>query len=206
MNIHSILSQLSQKRPIFHSEADFQHALAWEIHNNYPNASIRLEINPYVNGQRAYIDILTRIGKTAYAIELKYKTRKLDTTHSGEAFHLLNQSAQDLGRYDFIKDVVRLERFIDIHPNAKGFAIFLTNDSSYWKEVLNRDTVDQAFRLYENRMMEGKLIWGKRASAGTIRGRENYLSLSKKYHLRWNNFSQLSDDKKTSFKYLLLEI
>ena len=31
MNIEEILSCLAEKRPVFHSEADFQHALAWQF-------------------------------------------------------------------------------------------------------------------------------------------------------------------------------
>ena len=43
-NIHKILSELSKERQIFHSEADFQHALAWKIHETYKDQfQIRLE-------------------------------------------------------------------------------------------------------------------------------------------------------------------
>lgn len=39
-DIHDILHQLSIKRPIFHSEADFQFSLAWMIKEQYPNCDI----------------------------------------------------------------------------------------------------------------------------------------------------------------------
>ena len=37
------MRELAQRRPIFHSEADFQHALAWEIHALHTDCQIRLE-------------------------------------------------------------------------------------------------------------------------------------------------------------------
>lgn len=43
IDIEQVLKELAKKRPVFHSEADFQHALAWEIQITYPDANIRLE-------------------------------------------------------------------------------------------------------------------------------------------------------------------
>jgi hypothetical protein len=31
-----LMSRLSASRPVFHSEADFHHALAWESHQTWP--------------------------------------------------------------------------------------------------------------------------------------------------------------------------
>jgi hypothetical protein len=109
MNIHAetVLKALQAKRPIFHSEADFQHALAWEIHQRHPNASVRLEVNRGIGTQREYLDLVVSDAEIRLAIELKYKTKKLDTVFSGEEFHLQNHGAQDVGRYDFIKDIAR---------------------------------------------------------------------------------------------------
>jgi hypothetical protein len=45
-NFAAILGALALKRPIFHSEADFQHAVAWEIHSRRPELSVRLEFRP----------------------------------------------------------------------------------------------------------------------------------------------------------------
>lgn len=32
-DVEAVLRDLALKRPIFHSEADFQHAVAWEVHS-----------------------------------------------------------------------------------------------------------------------------------------------------------------------------
>jgi len=37
------LQGLAHCQPIFHSEADFQHALAWRLHELWPEARIRLD-------------------------------------------------------------------------------------------------------------------------------------------------------------------
>jgi hypothetical protein len=37
------MESLAAQRGIFHSKADFQHALAWQVQTTHPNASLRLE-------------------------------------------------------------------------------------------------------------------------------------------------------------------
>ena len=46
MNIAAVMDTLRAKRTVFHSEADFQFALSWEIQLHYPDASVRLEYPP----------------------------------------------------------------------------------------------------------------------------------------------------------------
>lgn len=206
LDIERVLQQLSLERPIFHSEADFQHALAWKIHLIYNNAKIRLEFNPYTDGQRVHIDIFIQIQDVRYAIELKYKIRKLDIDSNGESFHLLNQSAQDIGRYDFLKDIVRLEKFTHEYDHAKGIAVFLTNDVGYWQKANNNNTVDRAFRVFDDRVITGNLSWDNRASAGTKKGRESDLDINGKYMLKWKDYSNLEKSTKGKFRYLLVEV
>jgi hypothetical protein len=56
VELNQIIQKLANERPIFHSEADFQHGLAWLIHEEFPSCRMRLEVNPYTDGQRAYLD------------------------------------------------------------------------------------------------------------------------------------------------------
>ena len=130
-DIVACLEDLARERPVFHSEADFQHALAWHIHERTPGTQVRLEFNPFPC-EKLYLDIYLR---DAVAIELKYKTKKAELTHNNEAFSLKGQAAQDCGRYDFIQDVRRLERVVNdsAAPARVGFAVFLTNDPLYWE-------------------------------------------------------------------------
>ncbi len=214
IDLHKILERLSNERPIFHSEADFQHALAWKIHKEVPNVSIRLE-RPFRgvrddkgNSKPWYIDIFCFEGKEKLAIELKYKTKALEVTHKGERFILTNQSAQDVSRYDFIKDIVRLERLYTSGEIDKGFALFLTNDELYWKEPRWRykRTNDYEFRIHEGRFLSGTLKWAKSTGQGTKKGREDPLKIGYSYRFHWRTYSQLPLGKYREFKYLLVKV
>ena len=103
MDLQFPLSRLKNKRKVFHSEADFQFALAWELQLQYPDASVRLEYPP-PNDPTKYVDILLRLGDDVYPIELKYKTKLFSAVVGGEPYYLKNHGAQDIGKHDFVKE------------------------------------------------------------------------------------------------------
>ncbi len=212
MNIEKILKTLSEKRPVFHSEADFQHALAWEIHLHYPNAKIRLEYP--VGNETIHIDIYVTLGKKVYAIELKYKTKTTEPVieYENEGFPLKNQGAQDLGRYDFVKDINRLEilkREIlnGNNNNFDGYSIFLTNDHLYWgKPTTNRNTIDKQFRIHCGNELTGTRSWIGNPAEGTIKNKENPIILTGTYKLEWQLYHDFENVKNGKFKYLIVKI
>jgi hypothetical protein len=104
--LETLLAATAAVRPIFHSEADFQHAFAWQLHEAHPDARIRLETRP---SPGVRLDVLATIDGLRIAFELKYLLRDITVTIDGELFQLPNGGAQDLRRYDFVKDVARLE-------------------------------------------------------------------------------------------------
>ncbi len=57
IDMEEILRKLSKERPVFHSERDFQHALAWKIHEQYPDMNVRLEKRIELDGKEIYVDI-----------------------------------------------------------------------------------------------------------------------------------------------------
>ena len=203
-NLLGIIDRLSSLRPIFNMEADFQFALGWEIQKKFPDWSVRFEHKPTNLNDRIFVDLWIK-GDQTYAIELKYKTRKLDVNVKGESFNLLDQSAQDIGRYDFLKDIERLENIVSIHDNVKGYAIILTNDSAYWKSPAT-ETIDAEFRIHEGRILNGELAWSTEAGAGTMRKREKPIKLTGTYKLSWKDYSQVSSTSYGKFRYLFLEI
>lgn len=135
MDLHAALASLSCNRPVFHSEADFQHSLAWQLREQYRTHSVRLEYRAPIQPQRGYIDIWMSDANESVAIELKYKTRALRTTINDESFDLLDQSAQDIARYDTLKDLQRLEAIVASVSGSRGCLLLLTNDASYWKPM-----------------------------------------------------------------------
>lgn len=193
LNVTEVLGVLQAERPVFHSEADFQHALAWEIHKRLPNAEVRLELPVAHAGKLLHVDIWVTLGKRILALELKYKTRRLSLQINGEHFNLLDHSAQDTGRYDFIKDIQRLERLLEGQENAEGYAILLTNDSSYWTQPRGERSVDAEFRIHEGRHLTGVLQWKPNASVGTMRGREAVLDVRGDYLLQWQDYTRLAE-------------
>ena len=206
IDIARLLTRLAIKRPIFHSEADFQHGLAWEIHQELPACSIRLEFKPPYLDDRLYLDIWTPNEEATLAVELKYKTRGLRIKVAGETFDLLNQSAQDVGRYDFCKDIQRLEQIVSKRSNVTGYAILLTNDSAYWSQPRSDRTVDASFRIHQGRILTGDLRWGANASRGTMRSREEPISIKGVYELDWKDYSEPSKGSYGKFKYLLVKV
>ena len=215
-NIHNMMAELARSRPVFHSEADFQHALAWRIHETVPESQIRLEFKPFpADDRQIYLDIW--VPTEGIALELKYFTRSLVTVHKDEFFFLKNQAAEDLGRYDFLKDIHRLEDFLRRREDAKaGFSVLLTNNQGYWNLPRDGNPVDAAFRLYEGRTITGELAWSARASQGTTKGRAEPISISNSYNVRWRDYSTLErlglqDSKLVTkgieqFRYLVVEV
>ncbi len=201
-SIVDILSRLAVKRPVFHSEADFQHSLAWEIHSRWKQCSVRLEFKSPRIDRREYIDIWVRNKSEQIAIELKYKTAEFNCKFAEEDFKLLFHGAQDIVRYDFLKDILRLE---SLPKNIKRYAIFLTNDRSYWVPS-DYNAISLNFRIHEDRNLGGILKWGEKAGDGTINGREEAVNLQGKYILKWRDYSEVNKSVRGQFRYLLVEI
>ena len=204
LDIPDLMRELARERPLFHSEADFQHALAWRIHETIPDCGIRLEYKP--PDRRIYLDLwLEHFG---VAIELKYRTRALALESNGEAFELRDQSANPVNRCGFLKDIRRLESLSGFPRARAGFTILLTNDPLYWKEPEPawRDTIDAAFRLHEGRQLRGEMAWSAKASAGTMKGQEEPIRLKGSYKVRWRNYAAISGDPFGEFRYLAIRI
>jgi hypothetical protein len=207
IDVHAAMGRLASDRPLFHSEADFQHAIAWDLHRLMPDAQIRLERVITTSSGLLHVDLLVHRGQDRFVCELKYKTRALTLTTQNETFALKSHTAQPIGRYDFLKDVARLESIRKIDPLASCWAILLTNDSVYWCEpAADEVRTSTAFSLHAGRECTGSLPWGPSASAGTTRGREAPIQLSGSYNLEWREYSQVDVKKAGRFRYMALEI
>lgn len=207
LDVRNILGQLALERQLFHSEADFQHAFAWKVHELYSDAKIRLEVPSGRFDKRERIDILIKIGNHNYAVELKYKKKKLELDQDGEKFALRGDDAHDVSRYDFIKDISRLEKYVSSIDAATGYAVLLTNDSLYWKESA-RGVNSAAFFLHEGRVLDcsGPLAWHDRTGHGTKVGREESLVLHRNYTVSWRDYSIIQDLTDGKFRYIVLAI
>jgi len=203
--IHETMLGLGTSRPVFHSEADFQHALAWQIRHDHPDAEVRLETRPLPD-EALFLDVLVRLAGVKIAIECKYFTKALDTRVAGESFNLRNQGANPIRRYDAVKDITRLERLVDAGAVDEGLGIVLANDPAYWQPASGGETIDHAFRIHEGRQLEGYLAWDPGTGAGTSQGREDPVVLRGSYRLQWQDFSTPAGGPGGSFRYLVVNV
>lgn len=206
VDIDDLLHRLSKRRPVFHAEADFQHAFAWEAHLMDPNLRVRLETHPEPNMR---LDLLfSRPDLELHtAVELNYLTAGWTGEVGSEKFALKNHGAQDVRAYDVVKDTSRLERFVADEKGWNGLFIAITNDPIFWRPVTHgRATNADAFRIYEGITLSGVRSWGPRTGPGTMRGRETTIELGGEYRLAWRDYSRVDSGSRGSFRALVLTV
>jgi hypothetical protein len=212
INMTAVLSSLGARRPIFHSEADFQHELAWELRTCPPGAKqLRLEYPVPRVRPRMELDIwvVERHPLTGAqyrtAIELKYKTRRASAHFAGEQFSLTQQAATPLGRYDFWKDVYRLETVRHARSADEAWVVFLTNDSAYYGSNGGRGN-GTAFSIANGRNVTAGTQMGWRSAvnpASLGKQRLTPITVSGSYALGWADYSNVADQV---FRYIALPV
>ena len=202
--INALMNDLARDRPIFHSEADFQHALACRIHDAMPDGRVRLEYKPFpLERKRLHLDVwLPDIG---VAMELKYSTKKFKFEHEGEIFEL-REGAPDVARYGFLKDIERLESLFKL-PNVRaGFSVLLTNNPACWRLPKKPTAIGFSFRLYDGITVRGEMAHQPRAAPGGIKGIADPVCLQHAYDLQWQDYADLGDEAQGGkFRYLAIQ-
>ncbi len=205
IDIPRLMSELADDRPAFHSEADFQHALAWRLHQMYPDICVRLEKPTMLGKQICHLDILAWTTAGVIAIELKYKTARFTGNVQGEQFDLAQMGAYPRNRYLFLEDLRRVECCAGVNPESCGYAILLSNDSHYWALPAERDTSDKDFRLHKDRHLKGRLSWSD--SAGGVKdGLEDPIILAGEYLCKWQDYSTVSKKTGGTLRYLVFAV
>ena len=145
---------LRTNQELFFNERDFQMHLATFLRNTGKYDDVDLEyyvpykkLPNYIWKSELRLDILVRRGEEFLPIELKYKTKRVKKTltrfeeNLSDIIVLKNHGAQDLGMYDFWKDVHRIELVRRRFKNVQnGLAVFLTNDPLYTKQPRNNNS------------------------------------------------------------------
>lgn len=199
------LGELRRSRRVFHSEADFQHALALAIAASDPGARVRLESRP-LPGMRLDLLVSGPALGGYLAVELKYLTAAWTGEDGGERFKLLGQGAQDIRAYDVVKDVQRVEQLVGVHPRWRGMVLVLANDPAYWSRPAHgRATNADAFRIYEGQALSGRRAWGPLTGAGTMKDRASLIDLRGSYVCHWADYSSLPGPRGT-FRLLALTV
>lgn len=143
-----VFAFLESNNELLFNERDLQMHLATWLRGSghYDDVDVEYyvpqsELENYVWDSELRLDIVVKRGGEYCPVELKYKTKKVERriARFDELLHdkivvMKNQSAQDLGMYDFWKDVRRVELVRKRFDRVKGgLAVFVTNDKFYTK-------------------------------------------------------------------------
>jgi hypothetical protein len=219
-DLEEILKDLKEKRKVFHSEDDLKFSLGYLIKRSFSSFEIRLEKPVELNFEsrstkepikrRAPIDIVVITDDNRQIpIEIKYKTRSFSKEKKSktatpfvidaEQYDLSNQGASDLGRFNFRKDIVRIEKFISEKRNISnvGFCLLITNDKDYWSdpgEVLVKNyslQIDGKIKREDEGWNYAKGYVPKK-SDWTKKGDLNLdLKLNYDYDINWQKYSNI---------------
>ena len=195
------------------NERDLQMHLALHLINSghYDDVDVEYyvpyeELDNYIWKNELKLDILLRMNQEFLPVELKYKTKK----HSkrllrfGEQLNeavdvLKNQGAQDLGMYDFWKDVRRVELVRNRFTAVKnGLAVFVTNDNQY----LNKGkSTSNNYRFSMEEGLHDKIRHWQQPNSTCAKTHPNF-ELDNNYFISWNK--NVYDG--VEFHYCIVEI
>jgi hypothetical protein len=197
------MDSLASQRGIFHSEADFQHAFAWQVQTTHPNASLRLE-KRVAGSPNIELDLLIELEGVRVGVELKYPRRSMTAEVAGERF-ILATGADDHGRYFAVQDIARLERLVVEDIIDSGALLLLTNVANVWAPSSSRRPVlYDAFRIHHGHTLAGTMAWGDwGAQGGRPPGGTGSITLTGTYPLDWHDYSVVDG---VPFRYLLVGI
>lgn len=217
-DIIDVLTALSKVRKLFWSEDDFKFEFATMIKVKFGDkVDIRLEKRYEREKKSSYTDIVIKIGKQSFPIELKYKTvanRYAD--YDGEEIQLKTHSAVDLGCYAYLKDVERLEYLSKTDDSfERGFAIILTNEHKYYENT-DRESVYDAFKIYDGREVPASFLDWDRSGYDPEKLPKWFksyppFSLMRSYKMEWRDYGSKMQhieniDEYVQFKYQIAVI
>ena len=188
--IDAVLTCLAKKRPVFHSECDFQIEFGWAVRAALPGAQVRAEWPP-PSRPGWHIDLLAVEGSDRTLIELKYPTAQLDAIVGDEEFRL-RAGATDVSMASYWNDVARVEQAVLVDGVAgRGFAIMLTNEHLFWDEPRSQKVKFMQFHTHEGaRHGPGMLECDPSASKST-RNQCPSCELLGGYTVHWQPYSDL---------------
>lgn len=196
LQMHLALFLMSSKNK--YSDVDLEYHLPVEFNPGFDKEYKQWET------EKPSLDIVVRRDREYLPIELKYKLKavhgaisRLGLSNEKNIEIIPNQSAQNIGRYAFWKDVKRVELVIKHYPSViNGLAVFVTNDVNYLNS--KQDTDYYAFRMDEGAVTSGTLKWRK--------PKDSYppISLNGEYRVKWQHIQVPSLIKE--YYYTILSI
>lgn len=197
---NDVCAFLKSNNELLFNERDFQmHLATWlrNSDNNYDDVDVeyyvpRQELNNYVWNSELRLDIVVKKDGEYCPVELKYKTKKVerkisrfDEDLTSNVVVMKNQGAQDLGMYDFWKDVRRVELVRNRFERVKGgLAVFVTNDEFYTKG--SKETSNNyLFNMSAGKAHSKQKHWANPES--TCAKTHPNFEVEKAYSIEWHN-------------------
>lgn len=156
--MQNIMSDIKDQKIIYQNEEQFQFDLAWRINKHInENSGIQVLLECFSmtdekmdnknSRKKFFTDIILLDEKGCFIpIELKYKKKGIKTEIGTKKQKVVigNDGAADLGKFDYLWDIHRIEQLRDKSKTehlqdkrlvsfVRGYAIMITNDDSYWK-------------------------------------------------------------------------
>jgi hypothetical protein len=200
--LNQIISALEIRTEFFIREQDIQLYLANQFVKSsfFDNVFIEYHVPrnlignyPWTDISNIYIDILLEKGNKFYPIEIKYKTKSqvLPFLVFGENINVTlgQHGAQNIGCYDFWKDVKRIELFHSTFQNVeRGFALFVSNDLTYKNAPLNPNVGYAPFSIHEGRSIQNNSFLNWNGNIAVANGRPG-LTTDYEYNINWTEMN-----------------
>ncbi len=225
IKIDNVLMNLKEikKMEIFYSEGDFRFCLGCEIKCMYSDIDIIAEkpIKRINNGKKVteHIDMFLHSKESKIGIELKYIKDEFSGKVRGNYYELSPSSAYDVRCYDILKDIQRLESYLEGENVDEridiGYSIVLTNAKALWEAKKNgKESNYDEFRVFDGRKLYGEMKWKPKTGEGTRKGRTDPIKLRDKhvYPIQWKHYSkpevegETENATKNLFRYMVVEV
>ncbi|WP_138993386.1 hypothetical protein [Larkinella sp. C7] len=148
-------------------------------------------VPPYLwtDANNIYIDIVLEKESQFYPIEIKYKTTTQPLQHLvfGQNVNVLlgQHGAQNIGCYDFWKDIKRTEFFEATFPFCqRGIVLFISNDLSYQKAPLNSNVGYAPFSIHQGRHIAAGTQLNWNGALAVSNGRPGF-TVNHDYTINW---------------------
>ena len=196
-----VFAFLESNEELLFNERDFQmHLATWlrKSANDYDDVDVeyyvpKIELPNYVWDSELRLDIVVKKDGEYCPVELKYKTKKVERQISrfdeildDKVVVMKNQGAQDLGMYDFWKDVRRVELVRNRFAKVKGgLAIFVTNDALYTK-ASRPESNNYLLNMNEGKHSVIKHWQNENSACAKMKSYKSF-EVEKEYSIKWHH-------------------
>lgn len=194
-----VFAFLESNKELLFNERDLQMHLAMWLRNSttrYDDVDVeyyvpKSELENYIWDSELRLDVVVKKDDEYCPIELKYKTQKVerritrfDEELNDKVVIMKNQGAQDLGMYDFWKDVRRVELVRKRFKRVKsGLAVFVTNDESY---IRGSKKSSNNYLLNMTEGIHSKQKYWANPESTCAKTHSNF-DVEKEYSIEWHN-------------------